>query len=89
LWFEQRHLCAEKNLCASAGGATPARPQISFREIGPLFNSSGGTMIHRLYTVHLSRWRFYDKTPSQTAIQLTVRLADQFHHAKPAKAIAT
>ena len=46
-------------------------------------------MIHRLYTVHLSPWRFYDKTPSQTAIQLTVRLADQFHDAKPAKAIAT
>ena len=36
-------------------------PQISFHEIGPPFNSSGGTIIHRVCTDHFIRARVSDK----------------------------
>lgn len=44
-------------------GAMPTEPQISFHGVSPPFSSSGGTMIHRLCTDYLNRWRFYDKSP--------------------------
>src|SRR5437667_537355 len=59
-----------KYACTSSELANPLRlssramhgdPQISVHEIGPLFSSSGGAIIHRLCTDHFIRGELPDK----------------------------